>query len=342
MTTAMHERAESLLRISSRGWIIGLVVLALAATAQEPKPKRWYKGNTHTHTLNSDGDSTPDEVVRWYREHGYQFLVLTDHNFVTPVDGLQAVHGARQKFLVIRGEEVSDLFDGKAIHINGLDVERTVEPQKGSSVAEVLQRNVDAIRAVTGVPHVNHPNYEWAITVDDLKKLERDRLFEIFNGHPLTNNNGGGGKPSLEEMWDQLLTAGKQLYGIAVDDAHIFKRPWDRDAARPGMGWVVVRAESLATREILNALERGDFYASTGVELTDVATSASEYAVTIRVRGATKYTTRFFGRGGAVLLESFDNPAKYKIRGDEQYVRAKVIDSNGKVAWTQPVFVTAP
>ncbi|MBK9316840.1 MAG: hypothetical protein IPM55_21725 [Acidobacteria bacterium] len=43
---------------------------------------KWYKGNTHTHTLNSDGDSTPDEVARWYRENGYQFLVLTDHNFL--------------------------------------------------------------------------------------------------------------------------------------------------------------------------------------------------------------------------------------------------------------------
>ena len=52
---------------------------------------RWYKGNLHTHTLNSDGDSTPDEVVRWYREHGYDFLVLTDHNVMTEVDGLNAV-----------------------------------------------------------------------------------------------------------------------------------------------------------------------------------------------------------------------------------------------------------
>jgi hypothetical protein len=56
---------------------------------------RWYKGNTHTHTLNSDGDSTPDEVVRWYREHGYQFLVLTDHNFLTSVDALNALRRRR-------------------------------------------------------------------------------------------------------------------------------------------------------------------------------------------------------------------------------------------------------
>src|SRR5688572_21888996 len=65
--------------------------------------RKWFKGNTHTHTVNSDGDSTPDEVVRWYRDtKSYQFLVLTDHNFLTSVDGLNALHGADSKFLVIR------------------------------------------------------------------------------------------------------------------------------------------------------------------------------------------------------------------------------------------------
>src|SRR5262249_4248650 len=83
------------------------------AARQPPAPAaapHWYKVNTHTHTLNSDGDSTPDDVVKWYREHGYNFLVLSDHNFLTSVDGLNAVHGADGKFLVIRGEEVTDKF----------------------------------------------------------------------------------------------------------------------------------------------------------------------------------------------------------------------------------------
>src|SRR5688500_6068296 len=99
---------------------------------------RWFKGNTHTHTLNSDGDSTPDDVVRWYREHGYQFLVLTDHNYLTSVDGLNALHGADQKFLVVRGEEVTDRFGEKPLHINGLDLSRQVAPQGGQSVVDVL------------------------------------------------------------------------------------------------------------------------------------------------------------------------------------------------------------
>src|SRR5262247_3490474 len=100
---------------------------------------RWYKGNTHTHTLNSDGDSTPDDVVRWYREHGYRFLVLSDHNFLTSVEGLNALHGADEKFLVVRGEELTDRFSGKSLHINGLDVNARVPPQGGTSVLDVLQ-----------------------------------------------------------------------------------------------------------------------------------------------------------------------------------------------------------
>src|SRR6187399_2208258 len=104
-----------------------LAAIAPHAVAQTTAP-RWYKGNLHTHTLNSDGDSTPDEVVRWYREHGYDFLVLTDHNFLTGVDGLNAMQGAAGKFLVVRGEEVTSQAEGKPIHVNGFDLPRIVEP----------------------------------------------------------------------------------------------------------------------------------------------------------------------------------------------------------------------
>ena len=109
-------------------------------------------------------------MARWYREHGYRFLVLSDHNFLTSVDGLNALHGADEQFLLIKGEEISDRFGDKPIHVNGLDLRDKVEPRHGSSVLEVMQRNVDAIRMAGGVPHINHPNYEWAITADDLKQ----------------------------------------------------------------------------------------------------------------------------------------------------------------------------
>jgi hypothetical protein len=306
-------------------------------TSEKPRLS-WYKGNTHTHTLNSDGDSTPDEVVRWYRENGYNFLVLTDHNFVTSVDGLNALHGADEKFIVIKGEEVSDVFGKKPIHVNGLNVVRKVEPQGGKSVLDTVQRNVDAIRAAEGVPHINHPNYEWAITADDLKQVRNDKLFEIYNGHHLVNNLGGGGVPGLEEVWDMILSSGKLLYGIAVDDAHTFKQPGNRKSAQPGRGWVVVRAAQLNAPAILEALERGDFYASTGVELGDLTINEREMTVSIKMDGSSKYRIQFIGKDGKVLQESISSPATYQFRGNELYVRAKVLESNGKIAWIQPVW----
>jgi hypothetical protein len=322
------------------------VVLASTAqifsSPQAPTPSSpagtWYKGNLHTHTLNSDGDSTPDDVVRWYREHGYHFVTLTDHNYLTSVEALNALHGADDQFLVMKGEEVSDRFGDKPLHVNGFDVDSLVKAPGGSSVVDVLQRMVDGIRGVRGVPSINHPNFGWAITADELAQVQRTRLFEVYNGHPTVNNQGGGAVPGLEEVWDRLLSSGKLIYGIAVDDAHYFKRPEDPTAPRPGFGWVYVRAPRLNARALVEALERGEFYSSTGVVLESI--EAGQSAMTIRIRqqpASSKYRVQFIGRQGRILAEATSSPATYTFKGDEGYVRAKVIESNGKLAWVQPV-----
>src|SRR5262245_62356698 len=113
----------------------GAALFLPAAAGQAPADQpalRWYKGNTHTHTLNSDGDSTPDDVVRWYREHNYNFVTLTDHNYLTSVDGLNALHGADQKFIVMKGEELTDRSGDKPVHINGFLTETFIKPPGGT------------------------------------------------------------------------------------------------------------------------------------------------------------------------------------------------------------------
>jgi hypothetical protein len=325
-----------------------LILLAAVIAAQPQQPAsatasslRWYKGNTHTHTLNSDGDSTPDEVVRWYREHGYQFLVLTDHNYLTSVDGLNAVHGAADRFLVIRGEEVTSSVASKAVHVNGLNLETLVKQSTAASVVAAAQENVDGIRKANGVPHINHPNFTWAMTPEELQKVERTRLFEIFNGHPQVNNEGGGGSPGLEEVWDRILSSGRLMYGVAVDDAHHFKRPGDPLASGPGRGWIYVRADRLEPGAIVLAMERGNFYASTGVELASYESTAVSVALTIKTTAYSRYRVQFIGRNGHVLSEVTEPTATYTFKGDEGYVRARILESNGYVAWTQPVPVGA-
>jgi hypothetical protein len=265
--------------------------------------------------------------------------VLTDHNFLTSVGGLNALHGADERFLVIRGEEVSDRYEDKPLHINGLDVNALVAPQGGSSVVDVLQNNVDAIRRANGIPHINHPSFRWSITAQELQRVRNNRLFEIFNGHPQVNNVGGGGVPGLEEVWDAILTDGTLLYGIAVDDAHVFKAPGNPDVSGPGRGWVAVRAPRLEARALLDGLERGDFYASTGVELSDYHATTRQITVTVKATAFSKYRIQFIGKGGRVLNEVAEPTATYEIRGNEGYVRARVLESNGRMAWAQPIMV---
>lgn len=317
-----------------------IFVLVGPGVGQTQSPAaNWYKGNTHTHTLNSDGDSTPDDVVKWYRTNRYNFVFITDHEYITNVAPLNHLFGKAETFLVISGQEVTDSFEKKPLHINGLGITKAVMPNRLPGSIETLQKNIDDVRASGGVPQLNHPNFGWALTANDIKKLKNLKLLEIYNGHPLVNNFGGGGSPSVEQIWDQILTSGQIIYGIADDDSHYFKRIGDKTAPTPGQAWVYVRATELTSAAILAALDRGDFYASTGVELEDYAVNADSVSVKIKEQRSSKYTVQFIGSGGRVLNEKFDNPAVYKFIGNEGYVRAKIIDSNGKFAWTQPTVV---
>ena len=296
-----------------------------------------FKGNTHTHTTMSDGDSPPDTVARWYKLHGYRFLVLSDHNIFTNPKTLAGL--VDSSFLLIPGEELTSSFQKKPVHVNGLNIPGEVKPQKDSTLLGTIQKNVDAVRSVNGVPHINHPNFGWAIDQGTLLQVRNDKLLEIYNGHPQVHNHGGSGHPSMEEVWDYLLTSGLRMYGIAVDDAHNFRGEFGPDRSNPGKGWIVVWAAKLDAAEILSNLESGYFYASTGVELEGVRVDLKKMEIKIRQKSNFGYRTEFVGAGGRVLHHTEENPAVFELNGQEKYVRARVLDSGGFVAWVQPVFV---
>ncbi|MBC8167154.1 MAG: CehA/McbA family metallohydrolase [Bryobacteraceae bacterium] len=323
--------------------IAGLPFLWMAAEVP-PQPSRWFKGNLHAHTVNSDGDSTPADVVSWYRERNYNFLVLSDHNYLTEIGGLNQVYAAKDKFLLIPGEEVSSSLKEKEVHVNGYGLADQVPRQTGNSIVDLLQKSVDAIRGAKGIPSVNHPNYTWAIGSKELLAIKNLRLFEVFNNSWSVGNRGGGGYESNEEMWDAVLSAGYLLYGIAVDDAHDFKsygRALPYPPTVPGTGWIQVRASELTVGSVLKALNEGDFYASTGVVLDDIQSTSAELTVQIHRTRDNLYRTYFIGQGGKVLATSTQLKPVYRFAGDEAYVRARIEESNGGNAWTQPIMRTA-
>jgi hypothetical protein len=337
-----------------------LIIAAIASfTSTAQGQSRWFKGNTHAHSLNSDGDVPVDAVVRWYREHGYHFTFITEHEYFTDVAPLNALFAGANRFQVFAGQEVTQrIADPKhtngvrQAHVNALGTTRLVPTigeknvASGMSIAETYARNGAAIRAAGGILQVNHPNFIWSVPLGDMMALPDSTLFELWNGHPIVYNQGGTDSTgqvmlSTEARWDSVLSRGKLLFGVADDDSHSYK-PEDAenpDLARPGRGWIWVRADTLSQSAIISALRRGDFYASTGITLRDLQVSDTLYRLEITPAGDRRYLTEFIGRNGRVLASSTTLRPSYGIQGNEGYVRARISDSSGRMAWTQPVRV---
>jgi hypothetical protein len=304
----------------------------LACWPAAGQTENWYKGNLHAHSNISDGDAPPAFVAAWYKQAGYQFLALPEHNLLAPVTALNS-----EGFLVWPSEEVTDYFEKLPVHFTAVNVKGAIQPAHGTSLVSTIQNNLDAIQSAGSLAILNHPNARWAMTSADLLKIHGLRFLEVFNGHPMVGTWGGGGRESPEEMWDALLSAGRKVYGVAADDAHEYHE-WGRTKSNPGRGWIVVRAARLDAAELAASLERGDFYASTGVELAEV-TTGKEYRLRIVEWMGSRYTTYFIGQNGRVLKKVFGLEPRYQLHGSEHYVRARVEGSNGDRAWTQPLFV---
>ena len=304
----------------------------------------WYKGNIHTHSnlgVPPDADSDPEIVTSWYRRHGYDFLVLSDHNHRTLLEYRPGKRRFRRP-LMIPGEEVTvRIHDGATpIHLGALGIARLVEPIDAGEVVPTLQANVDAIRQAGGIAAINHPNYTWAFDHRAISAVRGARLLEVYNGHPRANLFGSADRPGCEEIWGKVLTSGLPIWGVATDDAHHFAGEFGQERSNPGRGWIVVKAARLDEELILDGIRAGEFYASTGVALDDLDWGPEGIALRIREARDTVYTTRFVGAEETTLQETVGLEATYRPRGGEGYFRAVVTASNGAKAWLQPVFLS--
>ena len=382
--------------------LAALLVLAGAVLAQievDPAP-RWFKGNLHTHTLWSDGDDFPEMIAEWYRDHGYHFLALSDHNVLSNSDrwmagaavnrraGVDVVAKYRKRFgdawvqrrgdevrlktfdeyrglveergrfLMIQSEELTGgAGDGRTLHMNATNLAEQLTFQMGSTIRESMTRNLQMVEESgkrTGrevMLHVNHPNYKWGVTAEDLAAVVGERFFEVWNGVDGDNDPGDATRPGTDAIWDTANTlritqySAPPLYGLATDDSH--NHHGNKTHSPPGRAWVMVRARHLTPESIVRALRAGEFYSSTGVELEDVSFVGKRLALKISPKGAERFVTRFIGGKGRVLAEVAGLTPAYEMKGGEMYVRA-VVTSTGapevasdefgfKRAWTQPV-----
>ncbi len=308
-----------------------------------------------------------------------------------PLDEFRKLLEKPGSFIMIQAEEITDKFEKQPVHINATNIQELIRPQGGTSVQDVMTRNLTKVKEQmekTGkpiLPHLNHPNFVWGVTAEDLAAVVLERFFEVYNGHPGVNQLGDATHPSVDRLWDIANTIriakmkSPPLYGVGTDDSHNYHSPPGSPnsirRAEVGRGWVMVRAAKLDADTIVEAMMRGDFYASSGVTLRDVQFKNNTITIEIEPDGDAKFTTHFIGtlkdyddssepvldaQGkelpitrkysddvGKTLATVNGTTAVYKLTGNELYVRAIISSNRGAVnpsfkdqvkqAWTQPV-----
>ncbi|MBX2896030.1 MAG: histidinol-phosphatase [Cyclobacteriaceae bacterium] len=266
-------------------------------------------------------------------------------------------------FLIIPSEEITNYVNGKIpVHVNATNLQHFIEPPNAATVIETMQQSVDAVlkqREETGVPmfpHINHPNFGWAITVDDMIALKGEPFFEVYNGHPLVHNYGDSAHLSTEAMWDAINIAYANrnqplMYGLATDDSHSYHQ-FGSSFSNAGRGWVMVQAKNLKTESIIEAMEAGRFYASTGVALKRLSFEDNVLKIAVAREEGVLYQIDFIGIAKKdnkphVVKVVFGTGATFKVTDEYLFVRAKITSSKKKpnpfqegdveMAWTQPV-----
>ena len=386
-------------------------ILAQDVTLKANDTQRWYRGNLHTHSLWSDGDDYPEMIAEWYRDHGYQFLVYTDHNTLHdherwidveknkggqkafdkliakfPSDWVETrEHNDRkqvrlkefdavydrmakaQEFILIQGEEISDGYQRRPIHMCVTNTSELLPPTGGDSVVDVIQRNMDAAisrRERSGeatLVHLNHPNFGYAITAEQLMQVVGENFFEVYNGHQSVNNDGDLLHASTARQWDIINTwrLGKLnlpvMQGLATDDCHDYFHTEPNKGSQPGRGWVMVLANTLEPDALVKALEAGRFYSSSGVRLNEVQHTSVGLKVSVAVEPDVSYRIDFIGTRtpfddtntpasdkpeqletltrvyssdvGKVLKSVEGAEGSYEFDGTELYVRALITSS---------------
>ena len=315
--------------------------------------KPFYKANLHCHSTYSDGKFTVEELKEQYKAQGYSIIAFTDHEHVIDNSRLND-----ENFLALTACEIaikefpeqSTLKNHtmRVCHLNlyALDQHNAVTPCYSSiydhyikdEIQDKIQHEGEFNRIYTadGINEIirtakekgfivcyNHPT--WSLE-NALQYLHYDGLFavEIYN----TTAFRPGARVDDEHVFDDFLRAGKQISCICADDNHSLPNSFG--------GWVCINAEKLEYGSIMTALQKGDFYASTGPQILSLVQNGLEVEITTSPCKKIGVTT--FGRYAPAVIAKEDEPlttARFTLKPEDKYFRIRVTDACGHTAYTQ-------
>ena len=277
----------------------------------------------------------------------------------------------QDKFILMMGQEWYNLVNNPHdLHLYILNPDEVIpaiecsENEKVTMIREII-RMVQVYNQKTGrkvSPVLAHPLNKWCITAEMMLEAEDLRFFEVYNGHPNVNRFADEFHAGTDRIWDIVLSKrletgkGKLLYGVAADDAH----KYHSEGATPGRGWVMVRSAELSEESIHDALDKGEFYSSTGVIIKDLSYDRKHIHIEIEPQEGVEYITEYIGTLsgfdsgskpaidiygneisdasriysediGKVLLSSNDLSSSYAFQGNELYVRVRIRSSANQI-----------
>ncbi len=275
---------------------------------------RWLQGNLHLHTTRSDGEIRFEDAVGVYKQRGYDFLAITDHNIVNKVGVLHT------GIVVFAGIEAD--FSHRH-HMN------IIHPYGGSIYyrRDIQEQELIDINNQRGcLVFLNHPDWglEEHYSIDDLFRLHGYDGIEIYN----SEIEKCPGFPLSTRKWDQLLSSGRRVLGFACQDTHLLSDVNDC--------CTIVRVQQHAAMDIFEALKSGIFYCHFGVEILDLGRIED----TVFVNTGNAECVRFIGKNGQILLETYDREATCSFSGnhDSPYICIECYGASDSVSWTQPFF----
>lgn len=281
----------------------------------------WFKGNTHIHSIASDGGMPVHEIAELYSSAQYDFIFLTDH-WVSP-DLAKDVKNP--PLLLLDGIELDGLdHTGAFFHVVCLGKTNGINKEDGFESAMKKARKQKCIMVLA------HPRWSGNV-FEDANRWNFDGV-EIYN-HVCHWWNG---KSDGLAYWDEMLKNSPETLSFSVDDAHL--KP-----EHPGWngGWIAVNAPELSKDSILSAIKLGNFYSSCGPAFKSITYDSRYLHIEcspvqfIRLVGPDFYGWRTGSFDGQLLTRAF-----VEIPLDWDHIFVELEDKEGKRAWSNTLFTT--
>ena len=321
--------------------------------------RKQFKANLHSHSTRSDGALSPEELKDAYRKRGYSILAITDHESPKNHSALN-----ENDFLLLTAYEAYirpdpecryDVFSSE-IHLNLF----AKDPQNESLVCyhptccKYLSPDEQALLHKIGSQRTREYTVDY---INEFIRTANENGYLVGYNHPVWSMEAeerilryegifsmemsNGNSDSLNKLeyngalYNTLLRNGKTWFVHASDDNHN-KYPFDHPQNDSFLAFTMIAAKELSYEAVIDAMEHGDMYSSSGPLIHEVSFDgqtlhvASSDAITIICHDGSKHPPAVYASADAPV-----NTADFIVREEAPFVRITVIDAEGHCADTR-------